>query len=217
MMKASIIAIAAATTASAAPLAPNELLLASFDRCAPSLGLAGSGLFVWLSCICWLVSLCTARSSSPTFYKWSEQNDPVSQERSLLYPAGALNLWSLQVMGGQSSGNFSVVEQGSESYGLFQGTVRNVSFLHAPGFCRFTTVFPGGKHENAAEFLEGGLKITLRERRGEHHRGHGEQYQGFKVAVSSPGASHHHGGHELFGMYKVRRNASCVHSLHHVH
>ena len=120
---------------------------------------------------------------------------------------------AVQVMGGQSSGNFSVVEQGSESYGLFQGTVRNVSFLHAPGFCRFTTVFPGGKHENAAEFLEGGLKITLRERRGEHHRGpggHGEQYQGFKVAVSSPGASHHHGGHELFGMYKVRRNASAL-------
>ena len=156
MMKASIIAIAAATTtASAAPLAPNELLLASFDRCAPALaGWLSSRLIVWLSCICWLVSLCTARSSSPTFYKWSEQNDPVSQERSLLYSAGALNLWSLQVMGGQSSGNFSVVEQGSESYGLFQGTVRNVSFLHAPGFCRFTTVFPGGKHENAAEFLE---------------------------------------------------------------
>ena len=111
-------------------------------------------------------------------------------------------------MGGQSSGNFSVVEQGSESYGLFQGTVRNVSFLHAPGFCRFTTVFPGGKHENAAEFLEGGLKITLRHRHagghGGGHGGRGEEYQGFKVAVSSPGASHHHGGHELFGMYKVR-------------
>ena len=112
-------------------------------------------------------------------------------------------------MGGQSSGNFSVVEQGSESYGLFQGTVRNVSFLHAPGFCRFTTVFPGGKHENAAEFLEGGLKITLRHRHAGGHGGHGgrgEEYQGFKVAVSSPGASHHHGGHELFGMYKANFN-----------
>ena len=78
MMKASIFAAAAVASASAAPLAPNELLLASFDRCAP-LRLAEPGwLIVWLSCICWLVSLCTARSSSPTFYKWSEQNDPVS-------------------------------------------------------------------------------------------------------------------------------------------
>ena len=53
MMKASIFAAAAVASASAAPLAPNELLLASFDRCAP-LRLAEPGwLIVWLSCICW--------------------------------------------------------------------------------------------------------------------------------------------------------------------
>ena len=60
---------------------------------------------------------------SSTDYKWAEQNDPV--------------------MGGQSSGNFTIVGQGhSGVHAHFTGVVRNVSFLKAPGFCRATTIQP---------------------------------------------------------------------------
>ncbi len=44
-----------------------------------------------------------------------------------------------QVMGGQSHGNFTVFPK---QYGLFQGEVLNVTFLHAPGFCQ-ATMYPG--------------------------------------------------------------------------
>merc|ERR1711998_85904 len=60
--------------------------------------------------------LSTFGTDAPTSkISWKEANDPV--------------------MGGQSQGNFSVVAD----HGVFQGTVKNVSFLHAPGFCQFTS------------------------------------------------------------------------------
>ena len=120
---------------------------------------------------------------NPHVFEWSEQNDPV--------------------MGGQSTGNFSVVQDGENSHALFQGTVRNVSFLHAPGFCRITTVFPHGHLEDASSFLEGGNgAIQLVVRNGMHTLV-GSEYTGFKVAVISTKAGRHHGGHAVFGMYKA--------------
>jgi hypothetical protein len=119
---------------------------------------------------------------NPHVYTWSEQNDPV--------------------MGGQSSGNYSVIEDEENSHALFQGTVRNVSFLHAPGFCRMSTVFPMGHLVDASDYLkeEGALELIVRN--GQHTLP-GAEYPGFKVAISSTKAARHHGGHELFGMYKA--------------
>lgn len=113
-----------------------------------------------------------------TAKEWSEQNDPV--------------------MGGQSSGNFTLVKQGTESHALFQGVVRNVSFLHAPGFCTLRTIFPGGVKKDASAYLGGAVELVVKD------IGLGvDPYDGFKVALSSTGAARHHGGHELFGMYKA--------------
>lgn len=117
---------------------------------------------------------------NPHVYTWSEQNDPV--------------------MGGQSTGNFTVVKAGEDSHALFQGDVKNVSFLHAPGYCRITTIFPGGHTVDASEYKDGALQLVVKN--GQHTLP-GSEYAGFKVAVSSPKAARHHGGHELFGMYKA--------------
>ena len=112
-------------------------------------------------------------------------------------------------------------------YGLFQGEVRNVSFLHAPGFCNVKTNFNGKKHD-LASFIDGALRLTVRHTHGENTQfrikmmdfalnvmdfafkmmdfaGENHHYAGFKVALSSPGAPHHGGpkpGHELSGSYK---------------
>lgn len=102
--------------------------------------------------------------------RWIENNDPV--------------------MGGQSHGNWSVVDN---SYGLFQGTVKNVSFLHAPGFCRAMTISPFIK--DASAFLGGGLVLTVRSTT--------PSYKGFKLSFGSPGTPKHHGGHEIQGSYKA--------------
>jgi hypothetical protein len=103
--------------------------------------------------------------------KWVENNDPV--------------------MGGQSNGNWSVVDK---SYGLFQGTVKNVSFLHAPGFCRAMTMAPFSK--DTSKYLDGGLVITARTRTA--------TYKGFKLSFGSLRTPRHHGGHEVQGSFKTK-------------
>jgi len=103
--------------------------------------------------------------------KWVENNDPI--------------------MGGQSHGTWSVVDN---SYGLFQGTVKNVSFLHAPGFCRAMTISPFLK--DASEYLSGGLLLTVRTTT--------SGYKGFKLTFGSPGTPTHHGGHEIEGSFKAK-------------
>ena len=101
-------------------------------------------------------------------------------------------------MGGQSSGNFTLVKQGTESHALFQGVVRNVSFLHALGFCTLRTIFPGGVKKDASAYVGGAVELVVKD------VGLGvDLYDGFKVALSSTSAARHHGGHELFGMYKA--------------
>lgn len=102
--------------------------------------------------------------------KWIENNDPI--------------------MGGQSHGNWSVVG----SYGLFQGTVKNVSFLHAPGFCRAITISPFFK--DASQYIAGGLVLTVRTTT--------PDYKGFKLSLGSLGTPKHHSGHEIEGSYKAK-------------
>jgi len=101
---------------------------------------------------------------------WHEMNDPV--------------------MGGQSHGNWSVINR---SFGRFQGTTKNVSFLHAPGFCRASVMFLPLKDVSAS--LSGGLRIRARTST--------PQYRGFKIAFGSFRTPRHHGGHELEGSYKA--------------
>ena len=83
-------------------------------------------------------------------FEWSEQNDPV--------------------MGGSSTGNYTVVEAGEETHALMQGTVRNVSFLHAPGYARITTIFPHNHLEDASAFKDGALQLVVRNGLGESAR-----------------------------------------------
>lgn len=104
---------------------------------------------------------------------WVENNDPV--------------------MGGQSHGNWSVVDK---SYGHFQGSVKNVSFLHAPGFCRAMTISP--LLRDASELIDGGLEMTARTST--------PTYKGFKLSFGTIGAPRHHGGHEIQGSFKANFN-----------
>jgi len=103
-------------------------------------------------------------------YKWIENNDPI--------------------MGGQSHGNWSIVDN---SFGRFQGSVKNVSFLHAPGFCRAVTV--AVFLDDASEFAAGGMLITARSST--------PSYKGFKLSFGTPFAPKHHNGHELEGSFKT--------------
>jgi hypothetical protein len=103
--------------------------------------------------------------------KWRESDDPV--------------------MGGKSKGTVSVV---NNSYGLWEGTVKNVSFLHAPGFCGTTTT--GTFAKDISTYLSGGLVLTIRTTT--------PKYPGFKL-VFGPGPKHH-GGHSPEGSYKANFN-----------
>lgn len=101
--------------------------------------------------------------------KWLENNDPI--------------------MGGQSHGNWSMV---NNEFGRFQGTVKNVSFLHAPGFCRAVTTSP--MMLDASDYLGGGLLIAVRTTT--------PDYKGFRLSFGTVGAPRHHGGHEKEGSFK---------------
>ena len=107
--------------------------------------------------------------------EFKEQNDPV--------------------MGGGSSGNFT----SHGKFGLFQGTVRNVSFLHAPGFCNAQVRTGMADRLDISDFANdmGGLRLVVRNA----HKG--PAYQGHKIAFSAIGVPHHNGGHELEGSYKA--------------
>lgn len=99
-------------------------------------------------------------------------------------------------MGGGSSGNFTV----QENFGLFQGIVRNVSFLHAPGFCNAQVRTGMGNRLDISEFATelGGLRLVVKNARDSF-----PAYQGHKIALSAIGVMHHNGGHELEGTYKA--------------
>ena len=59
--------------------------------------------------------------------------------------------------------------------GLFQGTCAIVSFLHAPGFCKISTV--SGQFADASAWINGGLHLTLKSST--------PAYAGFKVDFTS--------------------------------
>merc|ERR1712066_929947 len=74
------------------------------------------------------------------------------------------------------------------------GTVKNVSFLHAPGFCRTMTISPFLK--DASKFIDGGITLLVRTTT--------PDYRGFKFSFGTPGTPRHHGGHEVQGSFKTK-------------
>jgi hypothetical protein len=92
---------------------------------------------------------------------WSEMDDPV--------------------MGGKSKGTWSM----DSGYGAWLGTVQNVSFLHAPGFCSIETA--ALKTADASAYIKGGFVIKVRTST--------PDFTGFKLKFSSPSVPKHHGQH----------------------
>ena len=100
------------------------------------------------------IILTSFNSEIGSTYSWIETNDPV--------------------MGGESTGNFSI----SNNTGIFLGNCVNVPSLNAPGFCKINTqkklksTFPDLSDNN-----EGGLKIKFKT---EHYN-----YDGYRIAFSA--------------------------------
>jgi len=99
--------------------------------------------------------------------KWRETDDPV--------------------MGGQSKGTLKT----TAISGVWQGAVKNVTFLHAPGFCAIRTT--GTFKKDISAYLSGSLVLTVRSTTPE--------YPGFKLNFGP--APKHHGGHSPEGSYKA--------------
>jgi hypothetical protein len=93
---------------------------------------------------------------------WTEKDDPV--------------------MGGGSKGTVAL-KYGW--YSTWQGSVKNVSFLHAPGFCSIDTTSIAVKDAHA--YIKGGLVLKVRSSTPE--------YTGFKLKFYSPSIPVHHGSH----------------------
>jgi hypothetical protein len=93
---------------------------------------------------------------------WSEMDDPV--------------------MGGGSKGTVYIPVPG---YSSWQGAVKNVSFLHAPGFCSIET--GNLTTTDASAYIKGGLVMKVRTST--------PDFTGFKARFSSPSIPKHHGQH----------------------
>merc|ERR1712039_163568 len=97
---------------------------------------------------------------------WEEKDDPV--------------------MGGGSKGAvFSLNDPAFGSFITWQGAVKNVSFLNAPGFCSIQTT--SLSTQDAHAFIAGGLVLKVRSST--------PGYRGFKVKFAAPSIPVHHGYH----------------------
>jgi len=84
------------------------------------------------------VKLVTFDGAEGTTFKFYAQNDPV--------------------MGGVSTATFEVNEE--ENFGIFNGTVKIVPSLNAPGFCSMTSF--GEEYNDASSTIEGGITLRVR-------------------------------------------------------
>merc|ERR1711872_990207 len=84
------------------------------------------------------VKLVTFDGAEGTTFKFYAQNDPV--------------------MGGVSTATFEVNEE--ENFGIFNGTVKIVPSLNAPGFCSMTSF--GEEYNDASSAIEGGITLRVR-------------------------------------------------------
>merc|ERR1711904_217434 len=124
------------------------------------------------------VTLATFDGGKGTTFKWKDLNDPV--------------------MGGASTSTFTQ----QEGVGIFNGTCRIVSFLHAPGFAKATTSagwFSKDTFHDASSMVNGSLTLEVRSTTPE--------YYGFKAEFGAKGVPHH-GGHEISGTFKAPFNVT---------
>lgn len=130
------------------------------------------------------VLLATFTPHAKGYLAWKERNDPV--------------------MGGQSFGNWSIVDDsaagGSRSFGRFQGVTKIVPSLKAPGFCSANTaeLFSIDASSTVVS-ANGGVELLVRSST--------PSYAGFKIAIGAIGVPLHNGGHELLGTYKANFTA----------
>jgi len=102
--------------------------------------------------------------------------------------------------GGASTSTF--VEK--EGFGVFNGTCRVVSFLHAPGFAKASTEsgwFSKNKMNDASTYVKGHVELVVRSTT--------PNYQGFKVEIGSTDASVPHGRHARNGSFKADFNVTA--------
>lgn len=109
------------------------------------------------------------------------------------------------VMGGQSVGNFTKVDG---EYGLFQGEVKNVTSLHAPGFCNIQ-VLSGLRTIDISEYVQdsslssGGIKLKIEYAQSADEKPFAE----YRFGMSGKSIPKHGGeAHELEGSYKGNFN-----------
>jgi len=100
------------------------------------------------------VPLVTFDGAAGTTFNFKELNDPV--------------------MGGKSTGNWSVQSGNGQSFGVMNGQVVNVPSLSAPGFIKSAG---DGKYADASAALSGGLRLTVRSQT--------PGYQGFRLTFAA--------------------------------
>ena len=101
------------------------------------------------------ITLVTFDNSPSTTHEFTQLNDPV--------------------MGGVSVGTWSVNEEGE--YGIMDGTVKDVPFLHAPGFIKAASYSRTGKFNDASGAIDGDLILTVRSSTAE--------YTGFRISIAA--------------------------------
>jgi len=79
------------------------------------------------------------------------------------------------VMGGVSVGTWSINEE--EGYGIMNGTVNDVPFLHAPGFIKAASYFRSGSFSDASSAIEGYLILNVRSSTAD--------YTGFRISIAA--------------------------------
>jgi len=101
------------------------------------------------------IPLVTFNGDPSTSHEFTQLNDPV--------------------MGGVSVGTWSVNEE--NAYGIMNGTVKDVPFLHAPGFIKAASYSRTGAFNDASDAILGDLILNVRSTTPE--------YNGFRISVAA--------------------------------
>jgi hypothetical protein len=104
-----------------------------------------------------------------------------SSEQTIVAGSSAWREMDDPVMGGGSKGTVAL----EDTFSTWQGTVKNVSFLHAPGFCSIVATALTSKDAHA--FIAGGMLLKVRSST--------PAYTGFKLKFYGPNIPKHHGSH----------------------
>merc|ERR1719400_365451 len=155
--------------------------------------------WVVLLLICLAISSPVEVVSSPNFIYKDSENIPLVTFDGAEGTTYKFHVLNDPVMGGVSTGTFEVDEE--NDIGIFNGTVKIVPSLQAPGFLSFEA---DGKFSDASSTISGGIALRLRTSTPE--------YTGFRMVFAanaiSPGSSCRWGGQIPFtgGCFKSKFN-----------